>query len=445
MHDTGGQMFRPAGGGLRGTVSVPGDKSISHRAVLLGAVSAGSVEVTGFLRSADTLATVDAIRALGVMVHEIGHDHLVVHGGGWDGLKEPEDVIDVRNAGTLMRLLPGLLASLPFMTVLTGDASIRRRPMGRVIGPLVAMGAEVWGRGGDRLPPIAVRGGALRGISHTMPVASAQVKSCLLLAGLRAHGETSIVEPGPSRDHTERLLRAGGAQVEREGSCTGPGTVRVSRLDGPLDLTSVKIPGDLSSAAFLLVGALLIPDSRVTVEGVGLNPTRTGILDVLVEMGAHLEVDPSALSAAEPAGSVTAAFSDLTAVDIGPDQVPLLIDEIPVWALAAARARGTSHLRGAAELRVKESDRLAAVAALLGALGVDVIEHPDGLDITGSPDGWSGGAVQSRGDHRLAMVGAIAGLCSRMGVSVDDVACMDVSYPTFAATIQGLTGDKGER
>lgn len=438
-------MFRPAEGGLRGTVRVPGDKSISHRAVLLGAVSGGAVEVTGFLRSADTLATVEAIRALGVMVDEIGHDHLVVHGRGWDGLMEPDDVIDVTNAGTLMRLLPGLLASLPFMTVLTGDASIRRRPMGRVIAPLVAMGAEVWGRGNNRLPPIAVRGGALRGISHTMPVASAQVKSCLLLAGLRAHEETKIFEPGPSRDHTERLLRAGGAQVERRGPPAGAGTVRVCPLDGPLTLTSVEIPGDLSSAAFLLVGALLIPDSRVTVEEVGLNPTRTGILDVLVAMGAQLEVDSPAPSATEPAGSVTAAFSELVAVDVGPDQVPLLIDEIPVWALAAARARGTSHLRGAAELRVKESDRLAAVAALLGALGVDVIEHPDGLDITGSPAGWSGGAVQSRGDHRLAMVGALAGLCSRAGVSVDDVACMEVSYPTFAATILELRGDGGER
>ena len=441
MHDPGGQMFRPAAGGLRGTVRVPGDKSISHRAVLLGAVSAGPVDVTGFLRSADTLATVEAIRALGVTVHEIADDHLLVHGRGWDALTEPEDVIDVRNAGTLMRLLPGLLASLPFMTVLTGDASIRRRPMGRVIDPLVAMGAEVWGRGGDRLPPIAVRGGALRGISHTMPVASAQVKSCLLLAGLRARGETVIVEPGPSRDHTERLLRAGGARVERDDA----GTVRVQPLAGPLALTSVEIPGDLSSAAFLLVGALLIPGSRVTVEEVGLNPTRTGMLDVLVEMGARLHVRPSRLSATEPTGSVTAAFSELTAVDIGPDQVPLLIDEIPVWALAAARARGTSRLRGAAELRAKESDRLAAVAALLGALGVDATEHPDGLDITGCPDGWSGGDVTSCGDHRLAMVGALAGLSSRAGVSIDDVSCMDVSYPTFAATIQKLIGDRGER
>lgn len=438
-------MFRPAGGGLRGTVRVPGDKSISHRAVLLGAVSGGDVEVTGFLRSADTLATVEAIRALGVTVEDVGLDRLLVHGRGWDGLTEPEDVVDVRNAGTLMRLLPGLLASLPFMTVLTGDASIRRRPMGRVIAPLAAMGAEVWGRGDNKLPPIAMRGGALRGISHTMPVASAQVKSCLLLAGLRACGETTIVEPGPSRDHTERLLRAGGAQVERRGSSASAWSVRVSPLDGPLALTSVEIPGDLSSAAFLLVGALLIPDSRVTVEGVGLNPTRTGILDVLVAMGAHVEVDSPAPSASEPAGTVTAAFSELEAVDITSDQVPLLIDEIPVWALAAARARGTSHLRGAAELRVKESDRLAAIAALLGALGVDVIEHPDGLDITGRPGGWGGGAVQSRGDHRLAMVGALAGLCSRTGVSVDDVACIEVSYPTFAATIRELTGDMGER
>ncbi len=438
-------MFRPAEGGLRGSVRVPGDKSISHRAVLLGAVSGGTVEVTGFLRSADTLATVDAVRALGVTVQEIGHAQLLVHGRGWDGLTEPEDVVDVRNAGTLMRLLPGLLASLPFLTVLTGDASIRRRPMGRVIDPLVAMGAAVWGRGDNRLPPIAVRGRALRGISHTMPVASAQVKSCLLLAGLRADGDTTIVEPGPSRDHTERLLRAGGARVEREGLSTGPGTVRVSPLVGPLALTSVEVPGDLSSAAFVLVGALLIPDSRVTVEEVGLNPTRSGILDVLIAMGARLEVEPAAPLAAEPTGSVTAAFSDLAAVDIDSDQVPLLIDEIPVWALAAARARGTSHLRGAAELRVKESDRLAAIAALLGALGVDVIEHADGLDITGSPEGWSGGSVRSRGDHRLAMVGALAGLCSREGVFVDDVACIDVSYPTFAATIQELTGDGRER
>ena len=369
-------MFRPAEGGLRGTVRVPGDKSISHRAVLLGAVSGGAVEVTGFLRSADTLATVDAIRALGVAVEEIGHDHLLVHGRGWDGLAEPEDVIDVRNAGTLMRLLPGLVASLPFMTVLTGDASIRRRPMGRVIDPLVAMGAEVWGRGEQS--PAAHRGARPGSQGHLAHHAGRVGSGEVLPAAGRAAGPTGR---RPSSNPARRATTRSGcfAQAGRRSSARvhppAPGPCGCRPLDGPLALTSVEIPGDLSSAAFVLVGALLIPDSRVTVEEVGLNPTRTGILDVLLAMGAHLEVEPAAPSAAEPTGSVTAAFSELAAVDIDPDQVPLLIDEIPVWALAAARARGTSHLRGAAELRVKESDRLAAMAALLGALGVEVIEH----------------------------------------------------------------------
>lgn len=443
MPRTGGQTFLPVEGGLHGTVRVPGDKSISHRAVLLGAVSTGAVEVSGFLRSADTLATIEAVRALGVAVDELDHDRLVVHGRGWEGLQEPDDVIDVRNAGTLMRLLPGLLASLPFLAVLTGDASIRRRPMARVLEPLAAMGAQVWGRDGDRLPPIVVRGGALTAIDHTMPVASAQVKSCLLLAGLRAHGETTIVEPGPSRDHTERLLRAGGAEVEGESLAGGAGVVRVRSHDGPLELTTVRIPGDLSSAAFLLVAALLIPGSRVTVEDVGLNPTRTGILDVLRTMGAHLEVEADPMAGVEPAGRVTAAYSELVAVDVGREQVPLLIDELPVWALAAARARGTSRLRGAAELRVKESDRLAATAALLRSLGVAVREYPDGLDIIGRPEGWPGGAVASQGDHRLAMVGALAGFSSREGVTVDDVTCIAVSYPSFTATMQGLMNEEG--
>lgn len=438
-------MFLPAKNGLQGTVHVPGDKSISHRAVLLGAVSAGPVEVSGFLRSADTLATIEAARALGVVVDEFGEDCLMVRGGGWAGLREPDDVIDVRNAGTLMRLLPGLLASLPFLTVLTGDASIRRRPMARVLEPLAAMGVHVWARDGGRLPPIALRGAALSAIHHAMPVASAQVKSCLLLAGLRAHGETTIVEPGPSRDHTERLLRAGGAEVERESLADGAGVVRVWYREEPLGLTAVRIPGDVSSAAFLLVAALLIPGSRVTVEDVGLNPTRTGVLDVLSAMGARLEVEVDPGARVEPAGKVTAEYSELTAVDVGREQVPLLIDELPVWALAAARARGTSRLRGAAELRVKESDRLAATAALLTSLGVSVREYPDGLDIVGRPEGWTGGVVASHGDHRLAMVGALAGLSSREGVTVDEVDCMAVSYPSFTATMEGLIDRGGTR
>jgi 3-phosphoshikimate 1-carboxyvinyltransferase len=437
-------FFGPAVRGVRGELLVPGDKSLSHRALLLGAVNATPLPVTGFLRSADTLATMDAVRALGVVVEELGDDRLVVHGSGWEGLGEPADVIDVRNAGTLIRLLPGLVASLPHLVVLTGDASIRRRPMARVLGPLAQMGAGVWGRDGGRLPPIAVRGGALNGIVHPMEVASAQVKSCVLLAGVRAAGETAVVEPGPTRDHTERLLRAGGARVERDGPVTGPGAVRVGWTDA-LHIPRIDVPGDLSSAAFLLVAALLVPDSDLLVTGVGLNPTRTGLLDVLQAMGADLTValapgeDRTEASAAdaglEPVGTIRARTSALRAVDVGSAEVPLLIDELPIWALAAARAEGVSRLRGAAELRVKESDRLSAITALLTGLGVSVVEHADGLDIVGRPEGWSGGSVVTRGDHRLAMTGAVAGLVSRDGVAVDDVACIAVSFPTFSATI----------
>jgi 3-phosphoshikimate 1-carboxyvinyltransferase len=429
-------FFAPAVRGIRGELRVPGDKSISHRALLLGAVNAAPLPVTGFLRSADTLATMDAVRALGVDVDDGGGEEVVVHGGGWEGLREPADVIDVRNAGTLIRLLAGLVASLPYVFVLTGDESIRRRPMARIVEPLTRMGAGVWARDGGRLPPIAVRGGPLTGGVHTLEVASAQVKSCLLFAGLRATGETAVVEPGPTRDHTERLLRAGGARVERDGAVRGPGTVRVGWTDA-LRIARINVPGDLSSAAFLLVAALLVPDSDLIVSGVGLNPTRTGLLDVLQAMDADLAIttadDPATGTPAmgapadaglEPIGAVRARTSALRAVDVGPDEVPLLIDELPVWALAAARAEGVSRLRGAAELRVKESDRLSAIAALLKALEVTVVEYPDGLDITGRPEGWRGGEVATRRDHRLALTAAVAGLASRDGVGVDDAACI---------------------
>lgn len=441
----GGALFRPAPSALRGTVRVPGDKSISHRAVLLGAVNGGPVHIEGFLRSADTLATVRAVRALGVRVEEVDAqgESLVVHGNGWEGLQEPQDVIDVANAGTLIRLLPGILASCPFFTVLTGDESIRRRPMARILRPLGAMGAQVEGRDGGRLPPIALRGGRLRGISHRLEVASAQVKSCLILAGLRAQGETVIEEPGPSRDHTEMMVRFAGGRVERAGDPRGPGRLTVHPLERDLHVRSLAVPGDISSAAFLLVAALLIPGSVLTVERVGLNPTRTGLLDVLREMGAQLEVVVEQGNYVEPLGRITASWSSLTACDIGPERVPLLIDELPIWALAAARARGVSHLHGASELRVKESDRLAATAQLLRALGVQVEERADGLDIYGSPSAWEGGAVRSHGDHRLAMVGAVAGLASTSGVLVDDVQCIGVSFPDFAATIARLTGGEG--
>ncbi len=430
------RMFPPAGGGLNGVVRVPGDKSVSHRAVLFGAVNNGPLRVGGFLRSADTLATVAAVRALGVRVEEDG-TALVVHGRGWEGLQEPDHVIDVRNSGTLIRLLPGLVASLPFLCVLTGDASIRRRPMARILRPLEAMGATVAGRAGDTLPPIAIRGGPLTGMRHELSVASAQVKSCLLLAGLRAHGTTEVAEPAASRDHTERIIRYAGGRVERQGTAEGPGLVRVWPLD-TLRMESLDIPGDFSSAAFLLVAALLVEGSQVTVENAGLNPTRTGLLRVLGRMGAALEMEDRSGGGPEPVGTLTARTSQLVATDIDAAEVPNVIDELPLFLLAAGKAEGVSHLRGAAELRAKESDRLETMAALLRAVGVTVVEHPDGMDVYGRPEGWRGGAIATEGDHRVAMAGAIAGTVSLQGTTIDDADCIAVSYPGFVDHLEAL-------
>jgi 3-phosphoshikimate 1-carboxyvinyltransferase len=447
------RAFAPAIRGLTGRLRVPGDKSVSHRAVLFGAVNEGPLEVSGFLRSADTLATIEAVRALGVEVEERGSD-LVVHGNGWHGLREPTDIIDVRNSGTLIRLLPGLVASLPFLCVLTGDASIRRRPMARVLAPLQVMGATVAGRANDSLPPVAIRGGRLRGTRHQMAVASAQVKSCILLAGLRADGETTVVEPAPSRDHTERMIRHAGGRVEREGPPAGPGVVRVWPVER-LSMGSVEVPGDFSSAAFFIVAALLVEDSAVTIENAGLNPTRTGLLAILERMGADVEVEAGApqagvprvgvasaeaTEAVEPAGRITARTSRLVATDVTAEEVPNVIDELPLFLLAAARARGVSRLRGAAELRAKESDRLRAMAGLLTGLGVQVVEHPDGMDVVGRPDGWAGGSILTQGDHRVAMAGAIAGVASTTGTTIDDADCIAVSYPGFVRDLEALEG-----
>ena len=438
MSDPRGATFLPAKQGLRGDVIVPGDKSISHRAVLLGAVNSHPLTITGFLRSADTMATLLAVRSLGVSVDDRG-ESLVIGGHGWTGLSEPENVIDVANAGTLIRLLPGMLASLPFLTMLTGDASIRRRPMARIVEPLKAMGATVLARRSDTLPPLSILGGPLRGITHQMPVASAQVKSCVLLAGLRASGVPSVVEPGASSDHTERLLRFGGARVEREGAADGPGTVSVWPVDR-LTLGDISVPGDFSSAAFFIIAAVLVAGSEVTIDNVGLNPTRTALLEVLKDMGAHIQVGPSPLEGPEPVGRITARSTELEAVDVASRLVPNLIDELPLFLLAAAKARGVSRLRGAAELRAKESDRLSAMADALRALGVTVEEHADGMDIEGRPEGWDGGAISARRDHRISMVGAIAGLASHDGVHVDDIDCTAVSYPGFADAVSSLGG-----
>ncbi|GAB4242063.1 MAG: 3-phosphoshikimate 1-carboxyvinyltransferase [Thermoleophilia bacterium] len=434
--------FSPARTPLRGSVRVPGDKSVSHRAVLLGAVSSGPVSVTGFLRSADTLAGVAAVRALGVEVEEEG-TKLLVDGSGWDGLQEPENVLDVGNSGTLIRLLPGLLASVPHLVVLTGDASIRRRPMSRITEPLRRMGVSIRGRGGGRFAPLVVQGGSIQAIEHRMEVSSAQVKSCLLLAGLRALGQTTVFDPGVSRDHTERMLRYGGVGVETEP--VGPGQrVSVSPVQ-ELRLGPIAVPGDPSSAAFLLAAGALVPGSEVTVTGVGLNPTRTGFLRILERMGVPLEIRDWPVKGPEPLGDVTVHGPEgLLPVDIGPEEVPGLIDELPIWALVAARAEGVSRLHGAGELRVKESDRLSGMSTLLRDIGVRVAETEDGLQIIGNSRRWPGGLVRSLADHRLAMVGAVAGLCSEEGVTVDDASCMAVSFPGFSSTIESLRTDEGE-
>lgn len=419
---------------LRGSLGVPGDKSISHRVALLGALAEGTTEVHGFLEAEDCRRTLAAVEALGAEVTRKGPGEYRIHGVGRDGLREPEDVIDCGNSGTTARLLMGVAAGQPFSTFLTGDRSLRRRPMGRVAEPLRHMGASVVGRaGGDRLP-LVVRGTRpLRAGSHTLAVASAQVKSALLLAGLWAEGPVSVTEPAPSRDHTERLLEHFGGSVARAGLTT---TV----TPGPLRPAAVSVPGDVSAAAFLLVAALVVPDGCVTVEGVGLNPTRTGVLDVLHAMGAALHVVRTGTSdPEEPRGRVTARSSALRATEIAGALIPRVLDEIPILAVAAAAACGRTEIRDAAELRVKESDRLAVLARELGRLGAAVAERPDGLVIEG-PARWRGAVVESAGDHRVAMALAVAGLLAEGETVVEDAGCIATSFPGFPDALNALVG-----
>lgn len=417
------------GGALRGAVRVPGDKSISHRAVLLGAIARGRTRVDGFLRAEDCLATLRCVRALGVDVEDDG-ERLVVHGGA---LREPATALDVGNSGTTIRLLTGILAGQPFPSTLTGDASIRRRPMDRIAEPLRRMGARISGRDGGRLAPLTVEGGGLRAIAYTTPVASAQVKSAILLAALFADGETAVTEPSLSRDHTERMLSGFGVAVARDGLTV--------RLRGPAQPAAapVTVPGDISSAAFFLTAAAIVPGSAVTVRGVGLNPTRTGLLDVLRAMGAAVEIANRRDEAGEPAGDVTVRAAALHGTAIGGALIPRLIDELPVLAVAASVADGETVIRDAAELRVKESDRIAALARELGGIGARIEAQPDGLAIRGVPK-LRGGRAASGGDHRVAMALAVAGLRAEAPVTVDDTDCIRTSFPGFEETLRALTG-----
>ena len=418
---------------LTGRAEVPGDKSISHRAALLGGLAQGVTEVHGYLEAEDCLRTIAAIDALGVHVTRKGPGKYRIAGAGLHGLGEPADVIDCGNSATTSRLLLGVLAGQSFWTMLTGDASLRGRPMGRVAEPLRRMGATIVGRADGARLPLAVRGARpLTAIEYTLPVASAQLKSALLLAGLYADGPVTIREPAASRDHSERMLRRFGARVERHEH-----GVRI--VPSELAATTLRVPGDVSSAAFLLAAALVVPDSRVTIDGVGLNPTRTGLLEVLGEMGARLAV-ASAETDDEPAGSIEASTSELRGTRVGGAVIPRLIDEIPALAVVAALAAGRTEIHDAAELRVKESDRIAAIARGLGAMGARVTERPDGLVIDGG-ERLRGARVSSGGDHRLAMALAIAGLVAQGETVVDDTACIETSFPRFADTINALTGE----
>jgi 3-phosphoshikimate 1-carboxyvinyltransferase len=416
-------------GPLRGALRVPGDKSVTHRGLMLLALSEGEGRLYYPLKAGDTLSTARVLRALGAEIEEEG-PHFRVRGRGLR-LKEPEDVLDCGNAGTLMRLVLGILAGQEgLFAVLTGDASLRRRPMARVAEPLRAMGARIDGREGGGKAPLAVRGGPLRGIRYTLPVPSAQVKSALLLAGLFAEGETEVEEPAPTRDHTERLFRHFGLPLWVAGN-----RVRTAKT-GPFPAKDLTVPGDFSSAAFFLVAALISPGSEVVVEGVGLNPTRTGLLQVLKAMGADLEWRVLEGEAGEPVGYVRARHSPLKGVAVDEGLIPLMVDEVPILAAAAAWAEGETFIPGLSELRVKESDRVAAIAQNLRALGVEVEEGPDWLRIRGG--GVRRGEVEPFHDHRIAMAFAVAGL--PVGVRVWEPDWAEISYPGFFRDLLGLCG-----
>ncbi len=434
------EQIRIRGGarGPHGPMTVPGDKSISHRAIILGALAEGVTEVSGCLRSEDCQRTLGAFRALGVEAEGWEGDILRIYGKGLRGLREAADTLNCGNSGTTIRLLAGVLAGQPFLSLLTGDASLRRRPMDRIIHPLTQMGAEIWGRARDTLPPLAVRGGSLHGVTYRCPVPSAQVKSAILLAGLFAEGPTTVIEPAASRDHTERMLTAYGQRVERSEQ-------EVTLIPaGTLQATPISVPGDFSSAAFLLVAGLILPDSDLTIEGVGVNPTRTGLLDVLQAMGAKVQVFPVDAETGEPRAHLRVRASRLQGVSIGGGLIPRLIDEIPVLAVAAACAEGKTVIRDAAELRVKESDRIRTIAAELSRMGVRTEELPDGLIIHGGRR-LQRARCEGHGDHRVAMALTVAGLQAEGQTIVRDTACIRTSFPGFVETLEHLFPNVLER
>ena len=420
---------------LEGEIALPGDKSISHRAVILNSLARGEAKIDNCSPGGDCLATVNCLRALGVKIRRGGAANfptLLVSGGG---LEEAKNVLNAENSGTTMRLLAGLLSSQPFLSVITGDASLRSRPMGRLIEPLRLMGARIWGRGGDSLAPLVIKGGKLRGTDYRLPVPSAQVKSAILLAGLFAQSDTVLHQLVLSRDHTERMLKQMGASLEIQGNA-----ISLMPLTHPLSSLSLHIPGDISSAAYFLVAGAIHPNARIIIRNCGINPTRTGIIDVLVAMGAKLKVEKERWEANEPLADIVVESSQLRGIEIGGESIPRLIDEIPVLAVAGCVARGQTIIREAGELRVKESDRIATVSRELSRLGAEIEELPDGMIIHGGKP-LVGAGVDSHGDHRLAMSLAVAGLIAKGETTINRSQVAGISYRSFWQDLLSLRAE----
>ncbi len=416
--------------GLRGKVKIPGDKSISHRAAIIGSLAKGKTLAKNFLFSGDCLSTLRCLEQLGVKFDQPNKNSLIIEGVGLRGFSEPLDVLNVGNSGTTLRILPGILAGQDFFSVLTGDQSARKRPMKRVAEPLKMMGAKIWLRGGD-FAPIALLGSPLNGITYLMPVASAQVKTSLLLAGLIARGKTKIIEKVKSRNHTEKMLKLFGASLEEEveeNSIT---------IKGETDLKGVEIdiPNDLSAAAFFIVGALITPSSEITIDNLGINPTRMGIIEVLLKMGAQIEILEERTISEEPRANLLVKTSNLKGVRISDNLIPKLIDEIPIIAIAASQAEGETLIEGAKELRVKETDRIRAITTELKKMGVWVDEFEDGFSIKG-PNKLKGARVKSYGDHRMAMALAVAGLVAEGETVIEEADCINISFPSFKEELE---------
>jgi 3-phosphoshikimate 1-carboxyvinyltransferase len=436
-------VVHPASAPLVGSVPVPSDKSIGHRALLLGALCEGTTRIAGFSHGEDNVSTANALRAMGIVIEEPGPTELLVHGKGLRGLTAPAADLDCGNSGTTMRLLCGVLSAAPFRATLVGDETLSRRPMMRVAGPLRQRGARIEGRKhpsrDDILAPLVIGplsdGCVLSALEYESPVASAQVKSALLLSGLLADGPTRVREPSLSRDHTERMLSALGCPLRAAGSIV---ELDPSRWDRRMPAFDVTIPGDVSAAAFLLVAAHLVPGSRVTARDVGVNPTRTGLLEIARDMGAGLIVEPQGDRSGEPVALLHASCAPLHAISIGGETVPRAIDEIPVACALAARASGTTRIRDAGELRHKESDRIATMAGVLRAFGLSCEEQPDGLDVTGTEQPLRAADVASKGDHRIAMTAAVLALVADGPTRIRDAACIATSYPKFVATLRAL-------